>query len=118
MLEVAVVRFPGSNCDLDAVHAADPDGGGVAEAEGAEGVLHRLALRIQQAGPRHDSNVYPVAHRSSGSCRRSPQAFRRSWVRGGSSGASPSARCSAIGPAGSGRSIRPSTVARAIPKPM
>ena len=26
MLEVAVVRFPGSNCDLDAVHAAEAVG--------------------------------------------------------------------------------------------
>ena len=25
MLEVAVVRFPGSNCDLDAVHAAEAE---------------------------------------------------------------------------------------------
>ena len=37
---------------------------GLGEAQGVQRVLHRLALRIEQAGAGHDADVDPVRHSS------------------------------------------------------
>src|SRR6266699_1915832 len=100
---------------------AHPHAGDLAEPEGVQGVLDRLALRVEQRGPRHDAHFHPErAHPWL-----PPSRSRAPMARGGGPSISPPGAPSAItiGPAmsvssSSSSKKKPSSVARRIPYTM